>query len=69
MPQLLRWCYAYPHGGSLGLMQGLAVVAHFDSLSFLWLICPSQTVGCDHSAGSLELLGARMQKRVNGPGR
>lgn len=75
MPQLLwQWCCAHPKVTtpwdlSLGLMQGLGLVPHLDSLFFLWVLCHSQTVGCGRSAGSLGSLGARMQKKVNGPGR
>lgn len=54
---------------SLGLMQGPGAGTPPDALSFFWVLCSSQTVDCGRSAGSLGSLGARTQKKVNGPGR
>lgn len=40
------------------------LVPHCDSR-----LCPSQTVGCGHSPGSLGLSGVRTRTKVSGPGR
>lgn len=74
MPQLLQQCCAHCkaptlYGLSLGLVCGLGLEPRLDSLCFLPVLCSSQTVGFGHSAGSLGSLEARMQKKVNGPGR